>query len=81
MPVVAALVSIFKGLAAIPAIMEYCKEFAAQIALWYIQSQNDATISAIADAAAFAANAQTDEERYAAAEKWREALSRPRYSN
>jgi hypothetical protein len=39
------------------------------------------TISAIADAAAYAANAKSDEERYAAAEKWREALSRPRYSN
>jgi hypothetical protein len=75
------IISILNALAAIPKILGYVESFAAQIALWYIQSQNDATISAIADAAAFAANAQTDEERYAAAEKWREALSRPRYSN
>lgn len=46
----------------------------------YIQAQTMATLSAIADAAALAARATTDDERYQAAIAWRQALSRNRVS-
>lgn len=44
----------------------------------YMAAQTSATLSAIADAAALGARAQTDSDRYAAAQKWQEALSRSR---
>jgi len=53
-------------------------EIGAAITLWYCQRAQTQTLSAIADAAALAAHATTDEERYAAADAWQKALSRPR---
>ncbi len=47
------------------------------MAVW-MNGQTNATLANIADAAAFAARAETDEQRYQAAEKWRQALMRPR---
>jgi hypothetical protein len=70
--------AIFQGLAAIPAILGYVKDFAAGVSLWYMQNATKDTLTAIADAAALAARANSDEERYAAALAWKLALSRPR---
>lgn len=47
------------------------------VALW-MTAQTAETLAAVADAAALGARAQTDTDRYAAAAKWREALSRSR---
>ena len=75
---IALLLSIFKALAAIPAILGYVEDFAAGVALWYCQRQTNETLSQIADAAAFASVAKTDDERYEASEKWHDALGRDR---
>jgi len=74
------VLAILNAIAAIPSLLGYLQTFAAQVVLWYVQSQNNTTLSAIADAAAFAAKAQTEADRYAAAQKWKDALSRPRIS-
>lgn len=76
----ATLLAIFTALANIKAIAGYCEEFAGALALWYIQRQKTETLAQIADAAAMAARAETDEDRYAAAAAWQKALSRPRSS-
>lgn len=47
------------------------------IAAW-IDKQAQETLSAISDAAALAARATTDDERYAASVAWQKALQRPR---
>lgn len=71
---------ILDALIAIPKIAGYVEQIVSAITAWYVGRQKAETLSKIADAAAFAARAQTDEERYQAAEKWRSALSRPRVS-
>lgn len=72
--------AILSALAAIPKIMGYIESFASAVTLWYIQRQKAETLSALADAAAFAARAQTDDERYQAAQKWRDVLTNGRAS-
>lgn len=67
--------SILSALAAIPQILGYIESFAGAVTLWYVQRQTAANLAAIADAAALAAKAQTDADRYAAAAAWRTALS------
>ncbi len=76
----ATLFAIFKALAEIKALADYVNQFASAVTQWYIQKQKAETLSLIADAAALAARASTDEERYQASEKWRLALSRNRVS-
>lgn len=49
-----------------------------QIVAAWLNGQTKATMSAIVNAAAFAARAENDEERYQASEKWRTALARER---
>lgn len=71
---------VLTAIAAIPQIMGYVEAFAAAVTNWYVQRQKSETLSKIADAAALAAHAQTDEDRYAAAKAWQDALSRPRYT-
>lgn len=73
--------AILTALAAIPKIMGYVESFASAVALWYIQRQTNQTLGLIADAAALASRASSDEERYAAAEKWQVALSQPRITS
>ena len=69
------------GLVAIKAIADYVWKFGAAVSAWYVSKQQQATLQEIADAAAFAIhNCDTEEGRYQAAEKWRQALSRPRMS-
>lgn len=46
----------------------------------YIDGQTNETKCKIVDAAALAARAETDEERYEASKAWMVALSRPRVS-
>lgn len=71
---------ILSALAAIPKILGYVESFAAAVTLWFVQRQNNATLAEIADAAAMAVRAETDEDRYKSAEAWQRALSRPRVS-
>lgn len=73
--------SILSALAAIPQILGYVETFASAVTLWFVQRQNNQTLSAIADAAALAAKASTDADRYAAAQAWQQALSNPRVSS
>lgn len=70
--------SILSALAAIPSILKYVELFASAVSLWWVQRQTTANLQAIADAAALAARAKTDEDRYKAAEAWRAALSNSR---
>jgi len=77
---ISAAVAVFKAIAAIPKIVEYCKQFADEIILWRITSYNTTTHKAIMDAAAFAARAKTKEDREKALDMWSDALSRPRKS-
>lgn len=51
-----------------------------QLIAAYVTSCQQKTLSMIVDAAAMAARANTQEERYAAADAWRAALSRNRVS-
>lgn len=51
-----------------------------QLVAAYLAAQTSATLSAIADAAAFSGRAVTDADRYAAAASWQSALSRSRVS-
>lgn len=74
------VMTVLSALAAIPAILGYVEKFCSQVILWYVQRQNNTTLAKIADAAALAARATTDEERYAAAQAWQTALTRPRVS-
>lgn len=76
-----ALVPVFlNALVAIPKIGTQVEAAVAQAVAWYVGRQNTKTLGLIADAAAAAARAQTDDDRYAAAALWQSALSRPRYS-
>ena len=67
--------TILSALAAIPTILGYVESFASAVTLWYVQRQTAANLAAIANAAALAAKAQTDGDRYAAAAAWKAALS------
>lgn len=74
------VIAILNALVAIPKIADLVMQTVSAIVNWYVQKQTADTLAMIADAAAFSARAQTDDERYKAAEKWRTALSRPRYT-
>lgn len=74
------LIAVLDALAAIPAIAGYVNQVIQAVIGWYVARQQADALAAIADAAAFAARAQTDEDRYAAAKKWQQALSHPRIS-
>lgn len=62
----------------IPRLESWVETLAASIVDWYVARQGRAALSAIADAAATAARAETEQERIDAAFKWRDALSLPR---
>lgn len=66
-------------LVAIPKIADLVMSIVSQVVGWYMQRQTAQTLSAIIDAAVLQAHAETEEDRYAASEAWRVALSRPRY--
>lgn len=75
------IIAILNALIAIPKIASLVMTAVSDIVAWYVQKQTSDTLAAIADAAAFAAKAQTDDDRYQAAQKWRDALSRDRFTN
>lgn len=70
--------SLFNAIAAVPKILGYVEAFAAGVTQWYAERQTNETLKQIADAAAFAARAKTQEERYEAVNRWKSALSRSR---
>lgn len=72
------LVSILNAITAIPQIAGYVESAIQQIVLWWVQRQQSQTLSEIADAAALASHAQTDADRYAAAQAWQSAIARGR---
>lgn len=72
------ITTILNALIAIPALVGYVESAVSAIVLWYCQRQTNKTLQAISDAAALAARATTDDERYAAAQAWETALSAPR---
>lgn len=72
------ILAILNALAAIPKIAGYVEAFASYVTLWYCQRAEAQTLQKIADAAALGARAQTDADRYAAAQAWEVALSQPR---
>ena len=74
------VMAILNGLVAIPKIAGYVEAFASAVTLWFVQRQNNQTLSLISDAAALAGKAQSDADRYAAAKNWQAVLSRPRSS-
>jgi len=78
--VVETVLTIFKAIAAIPEIIDQVKQFAQGVMIWYVSQAEEKTLRAIADAAALGARATNPEERRAALDKWREALSRPKVS-
>ena len=73
--------AILSALAAVPQILGYVESFASAVTLWYVSRQQATTLQAIADAAALASRAQTDADRYAAADAWAAALNRPRVTS
>lgn len=73
-----AVLAILNALAAIPSILKYVEAFAAACAQWYIERQQQETLKEIADAAALAARAKTEAERYAATDAWHRVFARSR---
>lgn len=73
------IVAILNALIAIPKIGEIFLKLFSQIASWYCSIQTNETLRAISDAAAFAARAKTEEDRFEASERWRDALSHDRF--
>ncbi len=80
MPIIPFLYSIFQAIAAVPALVSGCEQFASALTLWLVQRSNNETMQKIADAASLQAHAQSDADRYTAAQAWQAALSRPRSS-
>jgi hypothetical protein len=78
--VVTIILAVLNAIAAIPAIAKYFEEAMAAIVGWYVARQQAETLGMIADAAALAARAVTDEDRYQAAKAWQDALARGRIS-
>lgn len=69
---------LLEALVAIPKIAGLVEKYVGAVVLWYVSRQKSETLGLIADAAAYAARAQTREDRLNAAQKWQNALSRPR---
>lgn len=75
-----ALFTLLNAIVAVPKIGQQIQGIIALVVLWYVQKSEKETLTKIADAAAYAARATNQEERLAAAQKWKEALSRDRIS-
>lgn len=80
MTIAAFVYAAFKAISAIPQILGILRDIASGVTLWFVENANEKTRQEIADAAAFAARAQSPEDRKIALDKWRAALSRSRYS-
>lgn len=73
---IATVIKILEAMIALPKIGEQIRELIGAVSAWFMSIQDEANAKKIADAAAFALRAKTEEERYAASQKWRDALSR-----
>lgn len=78
---IAFVTALFTALSSIAAIAKYVEEFASAVSIWYINRQQTETLAKIADAAALASRAKTQEERFEAAKQWQKVLSRPRVTS
>lgn len=77
MAAVASFITTLLGVViALPKIGEQVKQIVGLVVAWWMSIQDEKTAHAIADAAAFALRAKTQEERYEASERWKAALSR-----
>lgn len=75
------VLAILNALAAIPAIAKYVERFCAAIVTWWISRQKSETKAALADALAFGARANSQEDRFKADDLWAKAISSPRVSS
>ena len=73
------IATILNALIAIPQIAKIVEAVCVEVTTWWMGRQQSETYQAIIDAAALSAKAQSQADRQAALEKWRTALSRPRY--
>lgn len=74
------IVSILEWLAA-AGLKDLVDKICSEISIWYISKQNKNTLANIADAADFAARAETDVDRYNAATRWQVVLGSKRFTN
>jgi hypothetical protein len=72
------LLTILQALIQIPSMVATVDKWVSEVLTWWLSRQKAQALASIADAAASAARAETQEERYASLEKWRVALSKPR---
>jgi hypothetical protein len=75
---VSVFIAVLNALIAIPKIAGIVEQLCSAVSAWWISRQNEETYAKIIDAAALAARAKTQEERFIAADTWRAVLSRPR---
>ena len=78
MPFLLWLPKLLDALVSIPKIGDMVSAAISSIVEWWVSQQTAETMAKVSDAAAMAARAQTREDRHAALDKWRDALSRPR---
>lgn len=76
--VAAIILAVLNAIAAIPKFVGYAESIGSAITGWYVARQKRDTLVMIADAAAFAARAESEDDRYEASQKWLAALSRSR---
>lgn len=76
--ILALIPKLLEALIAIPKIGDMVSSVVDAIVSWWVARQTSETLDMIADAAALAARAETDADRYAAAAAWQKALSQPR---
>ena len=74
------LIGLFAAIAALPKLAGYAERFAQGVMAWYVNRANDKTLAQIAEAAAFAARAETADDRRKALDMWSDALGRSRRS-
>lgn len=75
------IITILEALIALPKIGSLVMAICAQISRWWIGKQKTDTLELINEAMIATMRAQTDEDRYKAAEAWQLALSRSRISS
>ena len=75
------IISILNAIAAVPSLVNALEGVCSTITLWFIQRQNNETLSKIVDAASASAAATDTASRLAATDLWVAALSKPRVSS
>ena len=75
------IITILEALIALPKIGSFIMAICGQISQWWISKQKADTLELLNEAMIATIRAQTDEDRYKAAEAWQLALSRSRISS